>query len=138
MSEPTLPAGRLPIKLDATSNGEFEPVPLEAVALYARERALAAMAEGQRRLATSRRGYLTSLIGAAATLSAFNEAFAAAGQRGGHYALPKESPFELASAWLPIAAATATIASVPTPTSRGLDNSFMSRFSFRPARPGSE
>jgi uncharacterized protein len=98
MSESTWPAGRLPIKLDSTSNGEFEPVPLDAVALYARERALAAMADGQRRLAASRRAYLTSLLGAAATLSAFNEAFAAGGQRGGFYTLPKESPFELAAA----------------------------------------
>jgi len=36
MSDHTLPAGRLPIKLDSASNGEFEPVPLDAVALYAR------------------------------------------------------------------------------------------------------
>ena len=36
MSDPALPAGRLPIKLDATSNGEFEPVPLDAVVLNAR------------------------------------------------------------------------------------------------------
>jgi hypothetical protein len=98
MSDHALPAGRLPIKLDTTSNGEFEPVPLNAAALYARERALAALHDNQRRLATSRRAYLTSLVGAAATLSAFNEAFAAAGQRGGSYALPKEAPFELAAA----------------------------------------
>jgi len=98
MSEHRLPAGRLPIKLDTTSNGEFEPVPLGAAASDARERALAAMLANPRRLATSRRAYLTSLVGAAATLSAFNEAFAAAGQRGGSYALPRESAFEPAAA----------------------------------------
>jgi len=98
MSDTPLPAGRLPIKLDPTSNGEFEPVPLDAAALYARERALAAIEDGTRRLAVSRRGYLTSLAGAAATLTAFNEAFAAAGQRGGTYVLPNEAPFELAAA----------------------------------------
>ena len=69
MSDHALPAGRLPIKLDTTSNGEFEPVPLDAMATYARERALAALHDNRRRLATSRRGYLTSLLGAAATLS---------------------------------------------------------------------
>ena len=98
MSDHALPAGRLPIKLDTTSNGEFEPVPLDAMATYARERALAALHDNRRRLATSRRGYLTSLLGAAATLSAFNEAFAAGGQRGGSYVLPKEAPFDLAAA----------------------------------------
>src|SRR5688572_25110062 len=98
MSDHALPAGRLPIKLDTTSNGEFEPVPLNAAALYARERAMVALHDNQRRLATSRRAYLTSLVGAAATLSAFNEAFAASGQRGGSYLLPKEAPFQTAAA----------------------------------------
>jgi hypothetical protein len=98
MSDHALNIGCLPIKLDATSNGEFEPVPLDAASRHARERALSAIEDGRRRLATSRRAYLTSLVGAAATLSAFNEAFAAAGQRGGSYVLPRESPFELAAA----------------------------------------
>jgi hypothetical protein len=98
MSEHTLPAGRLPIKLDPTSNGEFEPVQLGAAARHARERAHDAIAHGIKRLGLSRRAYLGSLAGAAATLSAFNEAFAAAGERGGYYLLPKESPFENAAA----------------------------------------
>jgi hypothetical protein len=98
MSEPTLPAGRLPIKLDTTSNGEFEPVPLNAAARLARERAHDAIAHGIKRLGLSRRAYLGSMAGAAATLAAFNEAFAAAGQRGGFYGLPRESPFESAAA----------------------------------------
>jgi hypothetical protein len=98
MSEPTLPAGRLPIKLDTTSNGEFEPVPLNAAARHARERAHDAVERGIRRLGLSRRAYLGSLAGAAATLTAFNEAFAASGERGGFYRLPKESPFEHAAA----------------------------------------
>jgi hypothetical protein len=98
MSEPTLPAGRLPIKLDTTSNGEFEPVPLNAAARLACERAHDAIAHGIKRLGLSRRVYLGSMAGAAATLAAFNEAFAAAGQRGGFYGLPRESPFESAAA----------------------------------------
>jgi uncharacterized protein len=98
MSEPTLPAGRLPIKLDTTSNGEFEPVPLNAAARHARERAHDAVERGIKRLGLSRRAYLGSLAGAAATLAAFNEAFAATGERGGFYGLPRESPFEIAAA----------------------------------------
>ena len=74
---------RLPIKLDSTSNGEFEPVPLDAAPRHACALAHEAIDAGARRVAASRRGYLQSLLGAAATLGAFNKAFAAAGQRGG-------------------------------------------------------
>jgi len=89
---------RLPIKLDSTSNGEFEPVPLGAAPLHARALAREAIDEAARRLGASRRGYLQSLLGAAATLGAFNRAFAAAGQSGGHYVLPAEAAFEVAAA----------------------------------------
>lgn len=89
---------RLPIKLDATSNGEFAPVPLPAAARTARGAAQAAVDHAARRLGLPRRRYLVSLLGAAATLAAFDRAFAAAGARGGRYALPKEAPFELAAA----------------------------------------
>jgi len=89
---------RLPIKLDSTSNGEFAPVPLPAAARQARLLAQAAATESAHRLGISRRRYLVSLAGAAATLAACNQAFAAAGARGGRYALPAEAPFELAAA----------------------------------------
>ncbi len=89
---------RLPIKLDSTSNGEFAPVPLAAAARQARAQAQQAVDEAARRVALPRRRYLASLLGAAATLSAFDRAFAAAGHRGGGYALPAEAPFELAAA----------------------------------------
>ncbi|HET7525574.1 MAG TPA: amidohydrolase family protein [Burkholderiaceae bacterium] len=89
---------RLPIKLDSTSNGEFEPVPLGPAPCHARALAREAVAAAARRVGASRRRYLQSLLGAAATLAAFNRAFAAAGQRGGHYALPSESPFEITAA----------------------------------------
>jgi hypothetical protein len=91
-------ASRLPIKLDSTSNGEFAPVPLDAVASLARRTAAAAVAEGARRVGLSRRDYLVSALGAAATLAAFDRAFAAAGRRGGRYLVPDEAPFELAAA----------------------------------------
>ncbi len=89
---------RLPIKLDSTSNGEFAPVPLGAAARHARQLAADASADAARRTGLSRRGYLASLMGAAATLTAFDRAFAAAGFRGGRYDLPREAPFELAAA----------------------------------------
>src|SRR5512147_3206285 len=89
---------RLPIKLDSTSNGEFEPVALPAPALEARQLARETVDTAARRVGLNRRRYLVSALGAAATLAAFNRAFAAAGQRGGHYALPREAPYELAAA----------------------------------------
>ncbi|WP_418317611.1 amidohydrolase family protein [Piscinibacter sakaiensis] len=88
----------LPIKLDSTSNGEFAPVPLPAAARHARALALDAISGSARQLAMPRRRYLQSMLGAAATLSAFNQAFAAAGQRGGHYELAAEARFEHAAA----------------------------------------
>jgi len=88
----------LPIKLDSTSNGEFAPVPLDAVALHARTLARSAVDDAARRVRQDRRRYLVSLLGAAAALSAFNRAFAAAGKRGGSYGIPPEAPFELAAA----------------------------------------
>ncbi len=89
---------RLPIKLDTTSNGEYEPVPLTATAREANRRAHAAADDASRRLGVPRRRYLVSLLGAAASLQAIDAAFAAAGVRGGGYALPREAPFELAAA----------------------------------------
>ena len=88
----------LPIKLDTTSNGEFEPVPLDGVAARARAAAAAAVDAAARRVGVSRRDYLVSTLGAAATLCAFDRAFAAAGNAGGRYVLPAEAPFELAAA----------------------------------------
>jgi uncharacterized protein len=89
---------RLPIKLDSTSNGEFAPVPLDRTARHARALAQQALDDASHRLGQSRRRYLVSLLAAAATLGAFNRAFAAAGRRGGSYQLPAEAPFELAAA----------------------------------------
>jgi len=94
---------RLPIKLDSTSNGEFEPVPLGVAPRHARVLAHEAIAGAARWLGTSRRRYLQSLLGAAATLGAFNRAFAAAGYRGGHYELPAESAYESAAAQMALA-----------------------------------
>jgi len=85
---------RLPIKLDTTSNGEFEPVPLPRAARVANATAHADATANARRLGLSRRAFLLSAAGAASTLLAMNRAFAAAGRDGGHYALPDATALE--------------------------------------------
>ena len=98
MTSPTEPAdpdgGRLPIKLDSTSNGEFVPVPLSRANRLANHLAQEAASANAKRLGLSRRNFLISTCGAASTLLAFNAANAAAGRTGGFFALPKEAPFE--------------------------------------------
>ena len=94
---PILP---LPIKLDSTSNGEFAPVPLDAVA---RAGARRARARRSTTAARRRRPVAARLPGLARSARrrrwrAFDRAFAAAGRRGGRYVLPAEAPFELAAA----------------------------------------
>ena len=63
------PGGRrLPVKLDSTSNGEFEPVPLSAANREANRRAHDAAAHNAKRLDVSKRQFLVSACGAASTL----------------------------------------------------------------------
>ena len=88
---------RLPIKLDAASNGEYEPVPLTRAALTARADAHDAVTVAARRVGLPRRRYLVSLLGAAASLAAIDSAFARAGLRGGGYVLPPEAAYEPAA-----------------------------------------
>ena len=76
---------RLPIKLDATSNGEFAPVPLSPVNRAGNRLAHAAAAANAKRLGMNRRDFLVSACGAASALVAFNAANAAAGKRGGFF-----------------------------------------------------
>jgi hypothetical protein len=85
---------RLPIKLDATSNGEFTPVPLSAANCDANRRAHEAASANAKRLGLSRRGFLVSACGAASTLLAFNAANAAAGASGGTFDLPADAALE--------------------------------------------
>jgi predicted TIM-barrel fold metal-dependent hydrolase len=82
---------RLPIKLDTTSNGEFEPVALSPEHRLANRLAGEAAAANARRLAVSRRSFLVSACGAASTLLAMNAAYATKGPRGGFYDLPREA-----------------------------------------------
>lgn len=94
---------RLPIKLDAASNGEYEPVPLTRAALTARADAHDAVTVAARRVGLPRRRYLVSLLGAAASLSAIDASFARAGLRGGGYVLPPEAGHETEAARLALA-----------------------------------
>lgn len=88
----------LPVKVDPTSNGEFRPVPLGPTLTRANALARARIGEHARRGGLPRRAFLRSLCGAATTLATLNEAFAAQGNRGGLFRLPKEAPFEPAAA----------------------------------------
>lgn len=80
---------KLPIKVDATSNGEFVPVPLDSVNRYANCLAHQWAGENGRRLGLSRRAFMVAATGAATTLLAFNRANAAAGRGGGFFDLPQ-------------------------------------------------
>jgi uncharacterized protein len=81
---------RLPIKLDGTSNGEFKPFALSAAARHANAKAHDLITTLSRRRGVNRRKFLISASGAAATLLAFNEAFAASGKTGGHFEIGPE------------------------------------------------
>jgi hypothetical protein len=85
---------RLPIKLDTTSNGEFEPVALPRDAVLANRHARERARVNAQRLGLSRRSFLASACGAATTLLAMNEVFAAERPRGGRYAIPPEAALE--------------------------------------------
>ena len=85
---------RLPIKLDSTSNGEFEPVALSAASRAANRLAHEAATRNATRLGLCRRDFLLSACGAASTLLAFNAANAAAGRRGGYFDLSAEAALE--------------------------------------------
>ena len=89
---------RLPIKIDSTSNGEFEPVPLSWANIRGNRLALERADEASRRTGQTRRKFLVSACGAASTLLAINTANAAAGKRGGFFDLRDESALDEASA----------------------------------------
>ena len=80
---------RLPIKLDATSNGEFAPIPLDPVNRQANRLADDWASANAKRRGLGRRDFLVSACGAASTLLAVNAANAAAGRNGGFYDLDR-------------------------------------------------
>ena len=89
---------RLPVKLDATTNGEFAPIPLEAMHRHANRLALEEATARSRRLGMDRRSFLVSACGVTSTLASFNAAYAAAGRTGGFYEMPSEAPLDLFAA----------------------------------------
>jgi predicted TIM-barrel fold metal-dependent hydrolase len=89
---------RLPIKLDTATNGEYAPIPLPEPILRAKRLAHEQASEIARRLGITRRAFLKSACGAAATLLALNRAFAASGRTGGSFDIPAEAAFDPESA----------------------------------------
>lgn len=89
---------RLPVKLDTTTNGEFEPIPLEAIHHHANRMAQEAATDNARRLGLDRRSFLVSACGVASTLMGMNAAYATQGSRGGFYELPKDAGLDLHAA----------------------------------------
>jgi len=85
---------RLPIKLDATSNGEFTPIPLSAVNRAANRLAHEAATRNAKHLGLTRRSFLLSACGAASTLLSFNAANAAADSGGGWFDLESDAALE--------------------------------------------
>ena len=67
---------RLPVRIDATSNGEFAPRPITTRAAYANCLAHRHATETARRLGVNRRQFLMSACGAASSLMAINRAHA--------------------------------------------------------------
>ncbi len=85
---------RLPIKLDSTSNGEFAPMPLWPANRAASRLAHESASAFSKKLGLSRRNFLVSSCGAAATLLSFNAANAAAGRTGGFFDLAKDAALD--------------------------------------------
>ncbi|HEX4859392.1 MAG TPA: amidohydrolase family protein [Usitatibacteraceae bacterium] len=86
---------RLPIKLDSASNGEYEPLPLAREHHHANHLALEAAGRMARHKGQTRRDFLVSACGAASTLLSMNEAYAAAGKRGGAFDVPRDAAADL-------------------------------------------
>jgi len=89
---------QLPIKIDATSNGEFLPMPIGRTVAQAKTLAATGITDNARRLNLSRRTFLTSLSGVATTLLTLNHAFAARGNTGGYFQVAPEAAYDLAAA----------------------------------------
>ena len=84
----------LPIRIDATSNGEFAPDPPGRGIERARELAAQRITANARRTGRSRRTFLAGLCGAATTLLTLNQAFAFRGFTGGRFGVLPEGAFD--------------------------------------------
>ncbi|TQV85144.1 amidohydrolase family protein [Exilibacterium tricleocarpae] len=88
----------LPVRIDATSNGEYAPQALAPHSVAANELAQRWAGDNARRTGMSRRAFMMSLAGAASTLMAFNHMNAAAGKTGGRFELAGEAALDEAAA----------------------------------------
>lgn len=90
---------RLPIKVDTTSNGEYIPRPLTFLQKLANRHACESVGAIAKKLGLSRRRFLVSTAGSAATLLAFNRAHASSGASpGGFFDLSPEAAFDFSLA----------------------------------------
>ncbi len=85
---------RLPIKIDSTSNGEFQPIAISKANREANKLALENASRNARRTGFDRRSFLISSCGAASTLLAFNQVNAQAGMTGGNFDLDAEAALD--------------------------------------------
>jgi predicted TIM-barrel fold metal-dependent hydrolase len=89
---------RLPIKIDGAGSDEHPPVPLTRAEKAANRRAHEFADQCSKKLGRTRRDFLKSACGAAATLLAFNQVYAALGARGGSFAIPAAAAMEIEAA----------------------------------------
>lgn len=86
--------GRLPIKVDNASNGEFEPIALPKRCAVGNEVAMQDADAAAKTLGQDRRSFLVGTCGAASTLLSLNAVNAAAGKTGSFFDIDKEARFE--------------------------------------------
>lgn len=89
---------RLPVKLDAASNGEYQPIPLDRVHHHANFLAHETANANAKRLGLDRRGFLVSACGVAGSLLGMNAAYAQQGKTGGYYDIDKTAALDLIAA----------------------------------------
>jgi len=94
MNKPDPDGNRLPVKIDSTSNGEYEPIPISETNLQANQLAHQWATENASHTGRSRRQFLISNCGAASTLLAFNHANAYSNKRGGFFDVAEESALD--------------------------------------------
>ncbi|CAB1276390.1 amidohydrolase family protein [Candidatus Nitrosacidococcus tergens] len=82
---------RLPIKIDGTSNGEFAPYEITDTQEKIKEEANKKVSELAKHLGKTRRSFLKSACGAAATLFVMNKAHAYLGLTGGFFNVSAET-----------------------------------------------
>lgn len=89
---------RLPIKIDTATNAEYCPQPLTAAEREANRSAHQLTGQAAKALRKSRRAFLKTLAGSAATLLAFSQVFARSGQTGGYFSIAREAAYDESAA----------------------------------------